>query len=39
MESELEVLLSTWRKRQKAEDIRIVRSGKAQEFDAKEKEG
>lgn len=38
MESELKVLLSTWR-RQKAEDIGIVRNGKAQEFDAKEKEG
>lgn len=34
MKSELEVLLSTWRRRQKAENIRIVRNGKAQEFDA-----
>ena len=39
MESVLEVLLSTWRRRQKAEDIGIVRNGKALEFDAKEKEG
>lgn len=37
MESELEVLLSTWRRRQKAEDIGIVRNSKVQEFDAKER--